>query len=182
MLENIKSLFDKRVLKQVEHFDYFLSDITNVLKLFGIDFWSADWKLRKAKRLILPIFFISLYAFVFEFFYFIFYQDEPGVIVKSLFVSIGAGTFLIKLTLTFWYRKTIIELLGKIKNDFWSYHEESWLKKKILIAGSKKMKFFVRIYFGLYFLGVIAMVTRPIIAVLFFAKFESPMPVTIPGD
>lgn len=167
---------------QVEDFDYFLLDITKVLKVFGIDFWGADWKFRKSNRLILPVFLVFLYAFVFEFYYLIYYQDNPAIIVKSLFVSIGTETLLVKLTMTFWYRKEIIALLLEIKNDFWSFHDDNCLKREILVAGSTKMKFFVRLYIGYFIVGVIFSVNRPLIALIFSAKFEAPMPVTMPGD
>lgn len=182
MLENIRNFLNKSVETANMDFDYFMSDITSVSKVFGIDFLSADWKIRKALRLVVPFFLNFLYAFVFESYYLIYYQDDPGVIVKSIFVSMGTITFFVKLIITFWYRETIIELFGEIKNDFWSFHEENWLKKKILIAGSIKSKFIFRSYLGFYTLGFVVYVIRPILTAIFLAKFDAPMMFPMPGD
>lgn len=166
----------------MEDFDYFLSDITNVLKVFGVDFWSTDWRLGKASRLILPVIFIFLYAFVFEAIFLIYFQDEPDVIVKSLFLSVGSIMLLLKLTMAFWYRKTIIELLNVIKNEYWSFREDDWLKKKILVAGSRKMKILVRFYIGLFLMTIVVRVTRPLVIAIFFGRFEAPLMLPAPGD
>lgn len=181
-MEKIKKFFEKSVAVQVENFDYFLSDITNVLKVFGIDFWCADWRFRKASRLIIPVILVFLYAFVFEAIFLIDYRDDPYAIVKSLHLSIGSIMMLLKLTMAFWHRKTIIELLDVIKNEYWCFGEGDWLKKKILIAGSKKMKIFVRLYIGLFLMTIVICVTRPIIMVIFFAKFEAPLMLPAPGE
>lgn len=167
---------------QSEIFDFFISDILKILKVFGVDIWSADWRLSKLTRLILPIILAFLYASVFAIFFLIFCQSNTSVVLESLFVSGGTEMFLIKLATTIWHRKNITQLMDKIRNEFWKFTDGDDLKKKILIEGSRKMKIYVRVFVGLFMLTTSVCEIRPIIAVIFFGKFEAPLLVTMPGD
>lgn len=176
-----KNIFRKTISNETKDFDYFFSDISKILKFFSLDFWNSDWSLCKVLRLLIPIVLSFLYAVVFEVIFLIYYQDYPDIILESLFVSGGTEMFLIKLATTLWNREKIVNFLKQIKNEFWVCGENNDLKRKILLKGSRKMKLYVRIYIGLFMLTTTVCEIRPIIAIIFFGKFESPLLMAMPG-
>lgn len=182
MIKSIKNHLTKNVVPPVENFDYFISDITKVLEVLKWDFLCVDWDYRKASRIIFPIIVSFVYVFVFEPIYFVYYQAVPGLILESLLMWFGIELFLLKFIMTVRNRHKIIELLGQIRTEFWDFDENNWLKKTTMVKGSRKMKFYVRAYIGLFIFTAMACAIRPILSIIFLSTFESPFLVPMPGS
>lgn len=165
-------------------FDYYISDITMVLKVFGLDLWSADWKLRKVSRFFIAFVVGFLYAFAFEAYYFAFYRSDVDLMLQSFIVSGGAEMLLIKFSAFIWHRDQIKVLVTQIKTDFWIFNDGDWLenKKKLVLKGSRKMKFLVRVYICIFIVTISVYDVRPIFPMILQSKFESPLMLPLPGE
>lgn len=164
-------------------FDYYISDIAMVLKVFGLDLWSADWKLRKVSRFLIAFVVGFLYAFIFEAYYFAFYRSDVDLMLQSFIVSGGAEMLLIKFSAFVWHRDQIKTLIKEIKVNFWNFNDEDWLeKKKIVLEGSQRMKFLVRIYICIFIVTITVYDMRPIFPMIYQSRFESPLMLPLPGE
>lgn len=181
MLRDIKNKIQTALAIQGETFDYYISEVTDVLKLFDLVFWRDYWKPGRKLWLVLPVVIGFVCAMAFKMLLLMHKKQDSSIVLESLLVSGGAEMFLIKLAVALWYRKEIIKKIAQIKNKFWDFNGEGWLKKKIMLEGSRLMKIFLRIYIGLFALTIVACEIRPIVALIFFAKFESPLLSFLPG-
>lgn len=184
MFVEIKRIFKSSSLPEKdENFDHYLADVTKIFKIYGLHSWSADWKLQNACRLIFPVVIMLLYAVVFEAHYLSHYRDNADLLLLSLLVTFGSETLLVKLFVIFLNRKNFREIVGTIRNDFWSNEDDVGLEKmKILTEGSRVMKLLMKTYSNLMSVVIILLISWPIISNVYYGRHDTPLKFPLPGE
>lgn len=163
-------------------FDYFLSDLATSARFYGINYWSDDWKLKKVARSLVPLFLIFLYAVVFEAYYVMHSSDDFGLMLHVSMISLQANLMFGKFLVLFVHRRKIRELIDEVRNDFWNIDDGNWLKKRALLDGSRFMRRLIRFAMLFYFSAVTLYLVTPVLGIIFYSRFDSPMKIPLPGN
>lgn len=105
-----------------DNFDYYFADVTRMLRKFGLDSWSPDYKAEKVAKSAFLVLFGSYY--VFEVFFVLMYRDDYDLLIQALFVAVPSAMYLIKFLMMFINRKKLAALTNQIRNEFWSVEED----------------------------------------------------------
>lgn len=163
-------------------FDYYMIEIVKILKCFGLDSWIDGWQLQMALKSVFPLVVFLLYATVFEFYFVNHFRSDFDVMLHAFLAASSCELQSWKLVMHFANRKKIEILIGRIKNEFWKIpDDEGWLKRKVLLQASRRMKILIRIYIGVFVATYIVYNTRPIIAMAVDGVRETPLKVPLPG-
>lgn len=104
--------------------EYYMADVTMVIRVFGMDYWSDDWKLRNTVKGFIPVFVMFLYAFLFEAYYVINYYNNADIILHSFIMSSISELAFMKLLIISLNYKKIRSLIVQMKNEFWNFNVE----------------------------------------------------------
>lgn len=182
MFDLLKKIFNSLLVCDGETFDFYLSEITMLSRFYGIDYWSADWKMGKLVRSIIPIFIIFLLSVVFEAYFLIHSRHDLDLILTVSMWGLQGSLMLGKFVMVFVHRKKICDLIKEVRKDFWNIDEGEWLKKKTLVDGSRVMRHLIRLVFFMYLSCIVIYVTAPVYAMIVRSQFESPLKFPLPGS
>lgn len=199
-------------------FDFYFSDITKIARIFGFDFWSVDWKLRKSLRSSFLFFFLAFN--IFEAYYVAKnFGDDFDLMVRAFSFGGPSLMFLGKLVMVLVNRDKIKSLISEIRKEFWNTDgvqaallaegarkrrldvaavahsskqnpvqmtegemAKSWMKKELLVKGSRTMKTVIRLFFVQLCLIIIIYIAAPLIPMMLYSKFETPLKLPLLGD
>lgn len=182
MFGRVKTIFNAFMASGDGSFDSFIPDITEFSRFYGINFWSVDWKKERIAKSVFPLCIIFLYSVAFAAYYFINFLDDLDLILHASMFGLQGSLLLVKLAMVvFVHREKILDLFDVIRRDFWNIGEGEWLKKKILLDGSRRMRLLIRIIFMSYLTAITLYISAPVYAIVVYSRFDSPLKLPLPG-
>lgn len=164
-----------------DKFDFYMEDITRILRIYGLNSWQENWKLQEALKSVFPIIILFLYATVFEAYYVKVYFKDADVLLHAFIAASVSDLAMMKLLSIFWNREKLQKLINQIRCDFWKIENDDWVKKQILLKGSKVMRAVIRLYLGQFIFTTILYNTRPIFSAIFFSTRDTPYKIPMIG-